>query len=233
MKYFYLVFLLLVFHLALPAQVRSDSLILEMECWTTADVERIVDNNLSKVSRNSKHLISTYQQAKKEYDAILIFEARFDLDRYKKTGDIVYFLDQKKYPFDLFYFKGDKLKFLVNIGEDESISFYTNIATMYKGGGDLIKHALKKTRTQQPQYIFKGIKQATPFFYYLHGNFRVYDLLKKKDFPMEEYFKKYGDMITAEIQYWNHIDSVAKGWEQINFDYIDSLVEVSRLYDNK
>lgn len=207
-KFSLLIFLLLASLTTLFAQ-KGDYHVFCEECsaWGREDVESQVTNGIEELfDYQRQRILPLFENAKKEYAPIIVYEARIDWAKYLETGEIPIHLENNKMPFDLFYFDqyGD-IKFTIYMDEGKIQLFDTSFITLYVGGERKEKNAFRRILKMNPDLIFRWDMIPNAYLFIKDNEAFVLDVFKGEKYRLKEYLRLNAENIQKELEYLENL----------------------------
>ena len=207
-KFSLLIFLLLASLTTLFAQ-KGDYHVFCEECsaWGREDVESQVTNGIEELfDYQRQRILPLFENAKKKYAPIIVYEARIDWAKYLETGEIPIHLENNKMPFDLFYFDqyGD-IKFTIYMDEGKIQLFDTSFITLYVGGERKEKNAFRRILKMNPDLIFRWDMIPNAYLFIKDNEAFVLDVFKGEKYRLKEYLRLNAENIQKELEYLENL----------------------------
>ena len=205
-----LIFIFLASLTALFAQ-KGDYDVFFEECsaWGREDVESQVTDGLEELfDYQRQRLLPLFENAKKKYIPVIVYEACIDWTKYLENGDIPIHLESNKMPFDLFYFdQRGNIKLTIYMDEGKIQLFDTSFPSLYVGYERKEKRAFHRILRINPDLIFRweGIEQA--YLFIKDNELYVYDVLPGRKVPARKYFSQNAEEIQKLLDFYDKVRS--------------------------
>lgn len=149
-------------------------------------VNRAIKQNSSFPERDLRY----FEDGERRYEREIVLHVSIDLKKYLDTGQITLLYGQSSYPFDIAYYRKDRIMYYLIIQEGmmygaTRFSYYLNPA-IDKGTRRVLR--LAKKRKAQRIMILDGLAYI-PILYYVDDTLFCYSIREKREYVLSDYLE--------------------------------------------